>query len=123
MIPDTYITEWQNSSPWKTRAMVEQDLLLSRILVELCSDDFIASRLVFRGGTALHKLVLDRPLRYSEDIDFVHITADEFRTNLDAKLNHPGFQDDCTPLLRPGVTFDPSADRDLIDNMLLALLD
>jgi predicted nucleotidyltransferase component of viral defense system len=31
--------------------------------------------LVFRGGTALHKLHLPRPYRYSEDLDYVRSTA------------------------------------------------
>lgn len=38
--------------------MVEQDLIISRALVAIFSDDFLASQLAFRGGTALHKLYL-----------------------------------------------------------------
>jgi predicted nucleotidyltransferase component of viral defense system len=72
MIPRADITEWRTSGfPWKTDAMVEQDLILSRLLVELFSEESIQAGLVFRGGTALHKLYLKEPLRYSEDIDLV----------------------------------------------------
>jgi hypothetical protein len=35
----------------------------------------LARELRFRGGTALHKLHLPRPLRYSDDIDLVRTTA------------------------------------------------
>jgi len=37
---------------------VEQDLLLSRVLIEMYQDDFLRDELVFRGGTCLHKLHL-----------------------------------------------------------------
>ena len=36
----------------------------------------ISEALVFRGGTALNKLFLKPPSRYSEDIDFVQKNAD-----------------------------------------------
>ncbi len=53
--------------------MVEQDLIICRALVSIFSDDFLASQLAFRGGTALHKLYLAPQPRYSEDIDLVQI--------------------------------------------------
>lgn len=58
MIPSQYIIEWSGIAPWKANEQVEQDLVISRSLVELFSDDFIADKLAFRGGTALHKLFL-----------------------------------------------------------------
>ncbi|MCU0372898.1 MAG: nucleotidyl transferase AbiEii/AbiGii toxin family protein [Ignavibacteria bacterium] len=73
MIPKAFIDQWKASSPWGQDEYVEQDLILSRILVELYSSDKIAGSLVFRGGTALHKLFLKNPYRYSEDLDFVQI--------------------------------------------------
>jgi predicted nucleotidyltransferase component of viral defense system len=71
MIPRAHVTHWRARAPWPLEAQVEQDLVLSRALVELFSDSFIAKTLAFRGGTALHKLVFARPGRYSEDIDLV----------------------------------------------------
>jgi predicted nucleotidyltransferase component of viral defense system len=38
---------------------VEQDLIISRALVALFSDEFLSENLAFRGGTALHKLYLN----------------------------------------------------------------
>ncbi|MDO8997444.1 MAG: nucleotidyl transferase AbiEii/AbiGii toxin family protein [Sediminibacterium sp.] len=78
MIPQAYITEWSNQVPWQTNEQVEQDLVICRALVEIFSDEFLATSLAFRGGTALHKLYLSPQPRYSEDIDLVQITAEPF---------------------------------------------
>jgi len=73
MIPKPYIAEWQDYAPWKQFYQVEQDLVISRTLVEIFSDEFLKENLAFRGGTALHKLYLHPASRYSEDIDLVQI--------------------------------------------------
>ena len=73
MIPRPYIAKWQKYSPWIEFSQVEQDLIISRTLVEIFSDDFLRENLAFRGGTALHKLYLNPAPRYSEDIDLVQI--------------------------------------------------
>jgi predicted nucleotidyltransferase component of viral defense system len=76
--------------------LVEHDLVLSRALVELYSIPLVAREYAFRGGTALHKLILESPARYSEDIDLVQLEArpiGEFMTaihdRLDAWLGPP----------------------------------
>ena len=73
MIPKPYIAKWQEQAPWKQFYQVEQDLVISRALVEIFSDEFLNENLAFRGGTALHKLYLKPAPRYSEDIDLVQI--------------------------------------------------
>jgi len=73
MIPRPNIAKWQQHAPWKEFANVEQDLIISRALVEIFSDEFLRENLAFRGGTALHKLYLNPAPRYSEDIDLVQI--------------------------------------------------
>ena len=73
MISKPYIAEWQEKAPWKQFYQVEQDLVISRTLVEIFSDDFLHENLAYRGGTALHKLYLNPAPRYSEDIDLVQI--------------------------------------------------
>ena len=73
MIPRPFIAKWQQHAPWKEFAQVEQDLIISRTLVEIFSDEFLRENLAFRGGTALHKLYLNPAARYSEDIDLVQI--------------------------------------------------
>lgn len=73
MIPEYFIQEWYENAPWQDSAMVEQDLIICKVLVSIFSDEFLASHLAFRGGTALHKLHLQPQPRYSEDIDLVQI--------------------------------------------------
>jgi len=73
MIAKPYIAKWQEHTPWKEFAQVEQDLIISRVLIEIFSDDFLKEHLAFRGGIALHKLYLNPAPRYSEDIDLVQI--------------------------------------------------
>ena len=71
MIPSQNIIAWANVAPWAEPRQVEQDLIISRSLVEMFSDPILRDALRFRGGTALNKLHLHTPLRYSEDIDLV----------------------------------------------------
>ena len=73
MIPKAHLTAWQKHTPWVNDAQIEQDLILSRIICEIYSDKLIAGSLALRGGTALQKFCFPRPLRYSEDLDFVQI--------------------------------------------------
>ena len=84
MIPRAHVTHWRQRAPWPSDAQVEQDLVLSRALVELFSDAHIADALAFRGGTALHKLCFDTPSRYSEDIDLVQCRSGAIGSTLDA---------------------------------------
>lgn len=77
MIPQAVLTYWRtNHAPWTGDDQVEQDLIISRALVELYSDKLIADSLAFRGGTALNKLFLPTMSRYSEDIDLVQVRAE-----------------------------------------------
>jgi predicted nucleotidyltransferase component of viral defense system len=84
MIPAASIIAWQKSSPWPTSQQIEQDLILSRMLVELYSNSFIRENLIFRGGTALHKLFIYPSGRYSEDIDMVQINPGSIAPYLNA---------------------------------------
>ncbi len=61
MIPEQAIVEWRREAPWSANALVEQDLVISRALVEMYSFPEIAERLAFRGGTALYKRSLYVP--------------------------------------------------------------
>lgn len=93
MIPQDHITEWRARAPWIEDFQVEQDLVISRALAGMFSDPFLAQALAFRGGTALYKLYLTPPARYSEDIDLVQIAPgpagplmDDLRNVLDPWL-------------------------------------
>jgi predicted nucleotidyltransferase component of viral defense system len=96
VIPVDYITEWRSTAPWPSNEQVEQDLIISRAIVEMFRVQEISTRLAWRGGTALHKLYLSPAHRYSEDIDLVQIdagpigsTLDVLRGALDAWLGEP----------------------------------
>ena len=58
MINRASIIQWSKQVPWNDNAQIEQDLIISRALVAIFSDEFLSSQLAFRGGTALHKLYL-----------------------------------------------------------------
>ena len=96
MIPRDYITSWRVHAPWATDAQVEQDLVIGRALVELFRVPSLAAALAFRGGTALYRLYLAPPPRYSEDIDLVQVRAEpigdtlnRMRSVLDPWLGRP----------------------------------
>ena len=75
MIPRDYITEWRAQAPWVQDFQVEQDLVISKALIDIFSNPLLRGALAFRGGTALYKLHLKPAARYSEDIDLVQIEA------------------------------------------------
>ena len=84
MIPEDFIEGWRKIVPWQMDEQIEQDLIISRALVDLYNDPHIKEALVFRGGTALNKLFIDPPARYSEDIDFVQKNPDPIGQTIDA---------------------------------------
>ena len=83
MIPEFAIREWNEVVPWTEAEQVEQDLIICRTLTEIYKDEYLASHLAFRGGTALHKLYLSPQPRYSEDIDLVQIKAEPIKETYD----------------------------------------
>lgn len=90
MIAKPYIAKWKDHAPWNTLDQVEQDLIISRALVAIFSNEFLKENLAFRGGTALHKLYLNPAPRYSEDIDLVQIKEGPIKPilqQLDQTLN------------------------------------
>jgi predicted nucleotidyltransferase component of viral defense system len=74
MIPVAHITAWGLSAPWPDPRQIEQDLIIARAIVTLFADEYLRTRLRFRGGTALNKLHFPKAIRYSEDIDLVKTT-------------------------------------------------
>jgi predicted nucleotidyltransferase component of viral defense system len=96
VIQRAHITEWRAKVPWALDEQVEQDLIVSRALVDLYSEEVLRREVAFRGGTALHKLYLGTPARYSEDIDLVQVEAggigavmDAVHRSLDSWLGKP----------------------------------
>lgn len=71
MIPRAFVRAWRQHAPWVEDDQVEQDLVLTRVLVEIFSHETISPQITLRGGTALNKIYVAPPLRFSEDIDLV----------------------------------------------------
>ena len=71
MIPQGNITAWRASAPWADDAQVEQDLVITRAVIELFAESDVGGRVALRGGTSLNKLFIQPAVRYSEDIDLV----------------------------------------------------
>jgi hypothetical protein len=96
MIPQANITAWRAVAPWPDDAQIEQDLVLSRAVVELFQEQQPADQITLRGGTAMNKLFIAPASRYSEDIHLVQTQAgpegppiDAIRKRLDPWLGKP----------------------------------
>ena len=74
MIDTQSLLVWQKYAPWVAPSQIEQDLIISRALVEIYNHPFLKNEVAFRGGTALQKCFFENPTRYSEDIDLVQLT-------------------------------------------------
>src|ERR1700739_2476970 len=99
MIPMMNIVAWGNVVPWGEQRQVEQDLIISRAIIDLFADPLLREQLRFRGGTALNRLHFPAPIRYSEDIDLVRTTAgpigpilDRVRERLEPWLGRAHFE-------------------------------
>jgi len=118
MIPAQNIVAWSHVAPWAEQRQIEQDLIISRALVDLFSDPFLSEELRFRGGTALNKLHFPRPLRYSEDIDLVRTShggigpiLDRMREVLEPWLGQAQFvQSQIAPKLKFRVNAEDGSD-------------
>jgi hypothetical protein len=65
------LVAWRRHAPWPKDFQIEQDLLLTRAMAAIFSDDFLSGQVAMRGGTVLHKIHLAPAARYSEDVDLV----------------------------------------------------
>ena len=95
MIPLSHIQEWSAITPWPDSRQIEQDLIISRALCDLFNAPALAGAVAFRGGTAIHKLLFDRPLRYSEDIDLVQVRPEPIGDTIDAIREALGWLGKC----------------------------
>lgn len=84
MIAQSVIQQWRSRAPWVSDLQVEQDLVLSRAMVEIFSHPKLAAGLALRGGTSFNKLYMNDGARYSEDIDLVQTKAEPIGGTLTA---------------------------------------
>ena len=84
MIPPMILAHWRTKTPWGPDAQIEQDLVLTKAVIQLYTDPHLTDAFAFRGGTAMQKLFYDPPTRYSEDIDLVQVRAEPIGTAINA---------------------------------------
>lgn len=84
MIPQAHLQAWSRKVPWPDFRQVEQDLIICRALCDLFNAPALRGKIAFRGGTAINKLLFQRPLRYSEDIDLVQTQPEPIGATVDA---------------------------------------
>ena len=98
---------WNEFVPWTDFAMVEQDLIISRALVDI------------HGNINIEKTLEC----YSKYMDFVvekAPTYKQFVQNMELKLQDPEFLDDTDILLRTGVDkFDPQRAYAMVKNAFI----
>ena len=75
MVPAVSLDAWRQQAPWPNEIDVEQDLILTRLIVDVACHPLLGDELAFRGGTCLHKLHAPRAARYSDDLDYVRTTT------------------------------------------------
>jgi predicted nucleotidyltransferase component of viral defense system len=83
LIPQAYLRAWSANAPWPDLRQVEQDLIICRALCDLFNANILRGKIAFRGGTAINKLLFQRPLRYSEDIDLVQVQPEPIGSTID----------------------------------------
>lgn len=83
MIPLAYVQQWTAQAPWPELRQVEQDLIICRAMCDLFNSPRLQGKIAFRGGTAINKLLFEKPLRYSEDIDLVQTRPEPIASIID----------------------------------------
>jgi len=95
LIPRDYLQAWSATAPWPDLRQIEQDIVICRALCDLFNAPPLRGRIVFRGGTAINKLLFPKPLRYSEDIDLVQIQPEPIGTTVNAIRQALSWLGDC----------------------------
>lgn len=74
MISRAYITEWRDKMPWKLDSQVEQDLILSRLLVELFSDN-LKKKIKNPGFRKDTEILLSARINYLPDAGYKIVSS------------------------------------------------
>jgi len=128
MIPERAIIEWRKFVPWIKEIMVEQDLIICRSLVAIYNDEFLSSRLAFRGGTALENKSLNADNvikcyhRYISFSDGESPSRAVYLANMEEKLQEDVFLQDAQAILRPSLIFNPQEAYEVVKKELIEKL-
>lgn len=121
MIPEAHIIAWRQRAPWPDDTQIEQDLILSRLMVEIARHDLLGPELSLRGGTCLHKLHFPEAARYSEDLDYVRSTNSGIKPYL-AALREVAADDLLQLVVAAPATYDVDEAADVVISNIGALL-
>jgi predicted nucleotidyltransferase component of viral defense system len=77
MIPNEVLNLIASRTNISKKELIEEDLILHRLLLELANIHQFSESYVFKGGTCLLKCYLGY-FRFSEDLDFTYINQKEF---------------------------------------------
>lgn len=69
-LTENEVARWGRSIQIGSLRLAEQDYRLVELIDRINEDEFLADRLVFKGGTALNKLYFEDSARLSVDLDF-----------------------------------------------------
>ena len=72
LIKKEQIIEWGEKEKFQQDEHAEKDLYIEFFLKVITENKLLLKHLIFKGGTALQKIHLEKSLRFSEDIDFEH---------------------------------------------------
>lgn len=72
-ITETVLRNWADVIGIDDLRLVEHDYRIVHLLGAICSNEFLAKRLLLKGGTAINKFYLGELNRLSVDLDFNHI--------------------------------------------------
>jgi len=89
MIPENFVMAWQEKAPWQNYSQTEQDLVISRAIVEIFSSNLLKEKFLFRTQK------LNTP-----------ITRARFEKNLSNKFHSQDFKEDIKPLLRKEIEYN-----------------
>jgi predicted nucleotidyltransferase component of viral defense system len=76
-ITERALRDWADVIGIDSIALAEHDYRITHLLGAVCSDEFLAERLLLKGGTAINKLYLGELSRLSVDLDFNQIGTKE----------------------------------------------
>jgi len=100
MIPELNIREWKKVAPWQTNGQVEQDLIISRALIDV------------------EKLLHCCKIHY-EFAEMKPPTAKQFIRNMEEKLTDPDFTNDIFTVLKPNTKYNHQTAWELVKKVVL----
>ena len=88
MIPKAHLVHWQRYAPWIEEIQIEQDLILSRIIIEIYSDPFLREQILViigvchtRGAEKMNSVVKGRGIKYPVCADRFGITTSAYKVD------------------------------------------